>query len=110
MDKWHHGTLILKTLLSNLREAVIKNRGRKMKIASADALIVVDALVDSNLVESYAHTKPLYLFFIWVIDKYVYKFWSDKHDGKIVSDGQALFKHIRAFLSLQKHKFSEARH
>lgn len=105
LDRWHEGTLVIHALFNNVNVSSVKVAGKRKNITSADVLVVIDGLVESHLVESFYHRRPLYQFLVLLIDKYIYKFWSDKHDGKVGEEGRALFKHIRSFFSLQKYKF-----
>lgn len=108
LDKWHESTIVLRTLFDNVNVSSIRTGERRKSITIADVLVVIDGLVESHLAESFYHRRPLYQFIVLLIDKYIYNFWSDKHDGTVRGDCNAMFKHIRSFFSLQKYKFQDA--
>tara|TARA_Y100000310_G_scaffold73553_1_gene69645 strand:+ start:771 stop:1283 length:513 start_codon:yes stop_codon:yes gene_type:complete len=104
-SKWIGGNLILKAKIHNLKETTVKKGKKNIRISKADILVNVEGLVISHITESYIHSRPVYLFFLTLVDKYIYNVWGGKHNGAVYSDGMSLHKHLRAFFSLQKYKF-----
>lgn len=105
LDELHHGVIVLRCFLDNVKEIVVKKDGKKMKTNTGDALVYVDAFVESHVHGSFFQVKPVYYFIRALIDKYIYHFWSDKYDGIVNSDGRDLFQRIQAFFNLQKYKY-----
>ena len=105
LDDLHHGIIILRALLDNVKEVTIKKGNKKIIINNGDVLVNIDAFIDSHLHASFYQVKPVYYFFRSLIDKYVYNFWTDKYDGKVNSDARELYKRIQAFFKLQNFKF-----
>tara|TARA_Y100000310_G_C20662180_1_gene805385 strand:+ start:811 stop:1326 length:516 start_codon:yes stop_codon:yes gene_type:complete len=107
LDKWHAGTIRLKALFTDLKDKTLKINDKKMRISYGDVLVYIDCIIDSRLKESIYHNKPIYQIVIQLIDKFIYNFWTDKHNDEIGSMGQSFYKQIRSFFSLQKYKFQE---
>ena len=105
IDDLHYGIVILRVLLDNIKEVVIKKDGKKIRINNGDAFINIDGFIQSHIHGSLFQVKPIYYFIRALIDKFIYKFWSDKYDGLVASDCHDLFKRIRSFFQLQKYKY-----
>ena len=103
-DDLYHGIVIMRALLDNIKEVVIKRNGKKIRINNGDVFISIDGFIQSHVHGSLYQTKPIYFFIRTLIDKYIYSIWSDKYDGLVASDCHDLFKRIRAFFSVQKYK------
>ena len=105
LDNLHHGIVILRALLDNIKEVVIKKDGRKIRINNGDVYVNIDCFIQSHIHGSFFQVKPIYYFIRALIDKFVYKFWSEKWDGTVNSDGQDLYKRIKSFFNVQKYKY-----
>ena len=105
LDDLHHGVIVLRALLDNVKDIVIKREGRKIRINNADVHINIDGFIQSHVHGSFYQVKPVYYFVRAMVDRYIYNFWSDKHDGAINSQGRDLFKRITSFFSLQKYRY-----
>ena len=105
LDDLHHGVIVLRALLDNIREAVITKDSKKIKVNNGDVLISIDGFIQSHIHGSFYQTKPAYYFMRTLIDKFVYMFWSFKWDGTVNNDGRDLFKRITSFFNLQKYKY-----
>ena len=105
LDSLHHGVIVLRVLLDNVKEIIIRKDGKKIRINSGDVFINIDAFIEAHLHASIYQVKPIYYFIRALIDKYVYNFWSDKYDGKVNSDARDLFKRIQSFFNVQRYKF-----
>ena len=105
LDSMHHGIIVLRALFDNIKEVAVKKSGRKIRVNNGDALISIDAFIQSHIHGSFWQVKPVLYFIRAVIDKYIYNFWTDKYDGKVSNDAHGLFKRIRAFFNLQKYKY-----
>ena len=105
LDELHHSVIVLRALLDNVKEVVIKRDGKKIRINNGDVFINIDGFVEAHVHGSFYQVKPFYYFIRALIDKYVYNFWSDKYDGKVASDAHELFKRIHSFFNVQKYKY-----
>ncbi|MBI3035998.1 hypothetical protein HYY71_06785 [Candidatus Woesearchaeota archaeon] len=106
IDDLHHGVVVLRALLDNVKEVVIKKSNKKMRINNGDVLISIDGFIQSHIHGSFFQIKPVYYFIRTVIDKYIWNFWWVKHDGIVAGDCHDLFKRVRAFFNLQKYKYA----
>ncbi len=105
LDDLHHGVVILRALLDNIKEVMVKRDGKKIKVNNGDVFINIDGFIQSHVHGSFFQIKPIYYFIRTVIDKFIYQFWSFKWDGAVSSDCHDLFKRIRAFFNVQKYKY-----
>ena len=105
IDDLHHGVVVLRALLENVKEVVINKDGKKIRINSGDAFINIDGFIQSHIHGSFFQIKPIYYFIRTLIDKYIYHFWSEKYDGMVNTDCRELLKRITSFFNLQKYKY-----
>ena len=105
LDDLHHGVVILRALLDNVKEVVVKKNNKKIRINNGDVLINIDGFIESHVHGSFYQVKPIYYFIRTLIDSYIYNFWSDKHVGAVNQDGHDVFKRIRSFFDLQRMKY-----
>ena len=105
LDDLHHSVVVLRALMDNVKEAVIKKDNKKIRINNGDVFISIDGFIQSHIHGSFYQVKPIYYFVRTVIDKFIYQFWTFKWDGVVASDGHDLFKRIRAFFNVQKYKY-----
>lgn len=104
LDDLNDGIVVLRALLDNVKEVMIKSGKKKMMVNSGDIFINIDGFIQSHIHGSFYQTKPVYYFVRTLIDKYIYNIF-DKHDGTVASDCHDLFKRLRAFFQLQKYKY-----
>ena len=105
IDDLHHGVVILRALLDNIKEIVIKKGAKKMKVNSGDVFISIDGFIHSHIHGSFFQAKPVYYTIRTLVDKYIWPFWSGKHDGMVAGECHDLFKRIRSFFNLQNYKY-----
>ncbi len=102
-DDLHHGIVVLRALLDNIKEVTVKKDGRKRRINSGDVYINIDGFLQTHIHGSIWQVKPIYYFTRTLIDKYIYHFL-EKYDGEVAGDCHDLFKRIRSFFNLQQYK------
>jgi len=105
LDGLHHEIVILRVLMDNVKEAVVKKDGKKFRVHNGDVLAHIDGFIESHIHGSFWQVKPIYYFIRALVDKYIWNFWSDKYDGVVNADGKDLHKRIRSFFELQKYKY-----
>jgi len=105
IDDLHYGIVILRALMDNVKEIMIKKDSKKIRVNNGDVFINIDGFIQSHIHGSFFQVKPIYYFVRSVIDKFVYKFWSEKYDGAVASDCHDLFKRIRSFFNVQSYKY-----
>lgn len=105
LDDLHHSVVVLRALMDNIKEVALKKDGKKIRINNGDVFVSIDGFIQSHVHGSFFQVKPIYYFIRALIDKFVYKFWSEKYDGAVGADCHDLFKRIRAFFNVQKMKY-----
>ena len=105
LDNLHHGVVVLRALLDNVHESVVKKGGKKIRINNCDALIDINGFIESHVHGSFYQVKPVYYFIRTLVDRFVYNFWSDRYDGAVKDDCSDLFKRVRSFFNVQKYKY-----
>ncbi len=105
LDDLHYGVIVLRAQLNNIKDTAIKRDGKKIRINHGEVFISVDAFIQSYVHSGFLQAKPVYTFIRALIDKYVYSFWTDKHDGTVNSAGKDLFRRIRQFFEMQGRKY-----
>ncbi|MEK6983165.1 MAG: hypothetical protein AABX33_01205 [Nanoarchaeota archaeon] len=104
-DDLYNGVIVLRALMDNIKEIVIKKNGKKINVNNGDVLINIDAFIQSEIHGSFFQFKPIYYFTRALIDKYIYNFWTDKYDGIVNADARELFKRLTSFFNVQKFKY-----
>jgi hypothetical protein len=97
-----HGSIMFRASLENVKEVVIKRKGKKIRVNNGDVHITVEAFVEGHVKESLVAAKPVHYFIRSLIDRFFYPFWIGRHDGKVNSDGRELFKAVCSYLNSQK--------
>ncbi len=105
LDDLHHGIVVLQIMMDNVKELVVKRDGKKIRVNNGDVYVLVNGFIQSHIHGSFFQVKPIYYFLRTLIDKFVYKFWSEKYDGVVNADGRDLFKMVQAFFNVQKYKY-----
>ncbi len=105
LSEFHYAVIVLRAMLDNIKDATIKKDGKKLAINHGEAFISIDAFVQSYVHSGFWQTKPVYYFIRTLIDKYVYAFWTGRHDGVVNASARDLSKRIRSFFELQGYKY-----
>ncbi len=105
LDDLHHSVIVIRALLDNIKEVVVKKGKKNMRINNGDAFISIDGFIQSHIHGSFYQVKPIYYFIRALIDKYIYNFWSFKYDDAVQEDCKKLFKRINSFFNVQKYKY-----
>lgn len=105
LDELHHGVVMLRVLMNNVGEVIIKREGKKFRINNGDVMVNIDAFIQSEIHGSFYQIKPIFYFIRTLIDKYIYNFWSFKWDDRVNSDGRELYKRLQSFFNVQKYKY-----
>ena len=105
LDELHYGVVVFRAMINNLKDTAIKRDGKKIRINHGEVFISVDAFVQSYVHSGIWQAKPVYIFIRALIDKYIYSFWTDKHDGTVNSAGKDLFRRIKSFFEMQRQKY-----
>ena len=104
LDELHHGLIIVRLLMHNIKEDAIKKKGKKFNINHGEVFVNIDGMVQSHIHGSFWQVKPVYYFIRSLIDQYIWNFWSFKWDSKVNTDCHDLFKRIKTYFDMQKYK------
>jgi hypothetical protein len=105
LDDYHHGDVVLRVQMDNVKEITIKKGIKKYKINNGEVYVLVECFISSHLHGTFWQSRPGYRFMRTLIDRFVYNAWSDKYDGVVNTQGRELFKRIQSFFKLQKFKY-----
>ncbi len=92
----------IKVFITNVKEVVIDKDGTKNRLNQGDIEILFDGYVETDY-ENRWENKPYFYFFRALIDKYVWRIYTDKFETMIVTDVHHLHTKIKAFLNLYRY-------
>ncbi|MBD3354919.1 hypothetical protein GF361_02960 [Candidatus Woesearchaeota archaeon] len=101
--KTEYYSLMLKIRINitNLKEVEVKKDKVKTKLNKGDITMLFDAWAVTDYRNRWEN-KPLYYFLMTVVDKFIYKFHSDKFHGELIEDTQYIYQNIKAHLNLHR--------
>jgi len=91
----------LRSMFNNVREIEVKRNGRRIKMQQADVLLIFDGILETDLAHKWEQ-KPTFYFLRAMVDKYIWKFHTERYDGIVAADTYDLQKTLQAFFNLQK--------
>lgn len=83
----------LQALFKDIKDARVKIHGKERNMQTADALIVLDGILETDL-EARWHQKPTFYFLRAVYDKYISKFYTNRFEGKLTADTYELYHYL----------------
>jgi len=89
-------------VMENLKEAVVDTDGEKKKMHEGKVTMVFDAWLETDYEEAWS-TRPNLYFLRLLIDKYIYKIYSDKFSGQLRGEVNELATQVKSFLNLYKY-------
>ena len=105
IDDLTHGIAVLQVLMNNVKEVVIKKKGKKIRINNGDVNVHIDGFIDAHMHATFWVSKPVYAFIRRLIDRFVVHIYTDKYDGMVAEQCHRLYKDIRAFFNVQKFEY-----
>ena len=105
LDDLRHGIAVLHVLMNNVKEVVIKKKGKKIRINNGEVFVHIDGFIDAHLHGTFWVVKPIYAFIRTLIDRFIVHFYTDKFDGMVAEQCHKLYKDIRAFFNVQKFEY-----
>ena len=105
LDELHHGIVVLQVLMNNVKEVVIKKKGKKIRVNNGEVLVHIDGFIDAHLHATFWVVKPIYAFMRTLIDRFLVHFYTDKFDGMVAEQCHKLYKDLRAFFNVQKFNY-----
>ena len=97
----HKEVVRLRSMFNEVKDVMVERNGKRIKTQQADILILLDGILETDLSESWDQ-KPLIFFARAMIDKYIWKFHTEKYDGIVSDDAHDLHRTLQAFFNLQK--------
>lgn len=88
----------MQALLKDIKEAKVEIKGKKKRIETADVLIVLDGILETDL-ESRWYQKPTFYFLRAVYDKVFHKFYTHRFEGKLTSDTYGLYHYLMNYFN-----------
>ncbi len=98
------GVVRMRSMFNNVREIQVKKKGRKIKTQQAEVLILLDGILETDLSQKWEQ-KPTFHFLRMLIDKFIWKFYTERYDGIPAADTHELHKTLQAFFNLEKIKY-----
>lgn len=89
-------------VMENIKETVVDIDGEKKKMNEGKVTIAFDAWLETDYEEAWS-TRPNLYFLRLLIDKYIYKIYSDKFSGQLRGEVNELATHVKSFLNLYKY-------
>jgi hypothetical protein len=91
----------IRIIMKGVKEVEIEKDGIKLKMQKAKVEVYIDAFLDTDI-EHRWETKPLFFFLRTLVDKYVYKFYSDRYETLIKADVANLHSTMKSYLNLNR--------
>jgi len=86
-------------VFENLKEVEIELHGVKQKLLKGRADFTFDAILVTDY-EGRWETRPAYYFYRALIDKFVYKSYTDRYEGELIRDAKEVQEEIKAYLNM----------
>ena len=87
----------------NIKDVDIKEDGVKKKMQEGKLSLAFTAILETDY-EGRWEQRPTFYFLKIIVDKYVYKFYTDKFESIITKDINDLMTQVKSFLNLYKFK------
>ena len=105
LDELHHGVIVLRATMDNVKDIIIKKHGKKAKIQNGNVYVHIDGFLDAHEHGTYHQRRPTSYFIRTIIDRFIWPFWSFKYDGIVAGQSHELFKLVRGFFDVQRYAF-----
>lgn len=93
----------MRALFNNVKDIEIQRGGASRSMNHGEVLIIIDAFLESHFHHTWWSYKPIAYFLRAIVDKYIYKFWSEKYDEEIRNTSFDLHKQIGKFFNRYKY-------
>ena len=92
----------IKLIARNLKDVDIEEDGRKKKMQEGHILITFQGTLETDY-EGRWEQKATIFFLRVLVDKYIYKFYTDKFENDIAKEVNELNMQVKSFLNLYKY-------
>ena len=86
-------------VFENLKEVEIELSGVKQKLLKGGANFTFDATLVTDY-ENRWESRPAYYFYRALIDKFIYKSYTDKYEEELIKDAKEVQEEIKAYLNM----------
>lgn len=86
-------------VLENLKEVEVELKGVKQKLLKGRVNFTFDAILVSDY-ENRWEGKPAYYFYRALIDKFIYKSYTDRYEQELIKDAKEIQEEIKAYLNM----------
>ena len=88
--------------ITNFEDVEVLKDKVKAKLNKGNISMIFDAWTTTDY-EHRWENKPLYYFLMSLVDRFIYRFHSDKHHGELIEDTHFLHTNIKAHLNLHRY-------
>tara|TARA_Y100000294_G_C8422388_1_gene283358 strand:- start:19 stop:519 length:501 start_codon:yes stop_codon:yes gene_type:complete len=92
----------IKIFMTDIKDLEVEKEKIKKKLNEGSVEIIFDGYVETDY-ENRWENKPFFYFFRSLIDKFVYRIYTDKFENMIVSDIYTIHTRIKTFLNLYRY-------
>ena len=86
-------------VLENLKEVEVELKGVKQKLLKGRVNFTFDAILVSDY-ENRWEGRPAYYFYRALIDKFIYKSYTDRYEQELIRDAKEVQEEIKAYLNM----------
>jgi hypothetical protein len=99
----HHSKEVvrMRSMFNDVKDVEIKRKGKRIKTQQADVLLIFDGILETDLSQKWEQ-KPLFYFARALVDRYIWKFYTERYDGIVAEDTYDMQRTLQAFFNLQK--------
>ena len=92
----------LRIFVNDMTDIEVDRDGKKVKMNKGDIQMIFDAFLETDY-EHRWENKPMYYFIRSLVDKYIFKFYTEKFVGNLVGDVRDLHHRIKSFLNIYRY-------
>ena len=92
----------VKLIARNLKDVDVEEDGRKKKMQEGSLIVTFTGVLETDY-EGRWEQKATIFFLRVLVDKYIYKFYTDKFENALAKDVKELSTQVKSFLNLYKY-------
>ena|SRR3989338_486944 len=92
----------VKLIARNLKDVDVEEDGRKKKMQEGNLIVTFTGVLETDY-EGKWEQKATIFFLRVLVDKYIYKFYTDKFENALAKDVKELSTQVKSFLNLYKY-------
>ncbi|MBW3022981.1 hypothetical protein KY308_02670 [Candidatus Woesearchaeota archaeon] len=91
----------IKLIARNIKDVTVEDEGRKKKMQEGELAVTLTGVLETDY-EGKWEQKATIFFLRVLVDKYIYKFYTDKFESALAKEIKDLHTQIKSFLNLYK--------